>query len=136
MDSDARLYRQDWEWESYKNSRSAAAWNDDKKRLLSSFKNKKLEMKMWRWKMVTRSVTTSVPERIVPERVVNVEEFRTIGIVQKFERLGWERVLDWCEDATPRIYMEAVCEWLSSLRFVNKDGLPHTWQLVGDTGRG
>ncbi|MFS7916882.1 hypothetical protein Hanom_Chr03g00182581 [Helianthus anomalus] len=49
-------------------------------------------------------VTTAVPERIVPERAVNVEEFRTIGIVQMFERLGWERVLDWCEDNTPRIY--------------------------------
>ncbi|MFS7948214.1 hypothetical protein Hanom_Chr06g00557331 [Helianthus anomalus] len=80
--------------------------------------------------MVT-GVTTSVQDRVVPERVVNVEEFRTIGIVQMFERLGWERVLDWCEDNTPRICLTAVCEWLASLRFINKDGLPSTWKLDG-----
>ncbi|KAF5791542.1 hypothetical protein HanRHA438_Chr09g0407801 [Helianthus annuus] len=79
---------------------------------------------------------TTIPERVLPERTVNVEEFSTIGIVQMFERLGWERVLDWCEDITSRVYLASVCEWLASLRFEKKDGLPHTWKLVGDTGRG
>ncbi|KAJ0715184.1 hypothetical protein HanPI659440_Chr13g0498171 [Helianthus annuus] len=85
--------------------------------------------------MVT-GVSTAVPERIFPERAVNVEEFTMIGIVQMFERLGWERVLDWCEDNAPRRYLTTVCEWLSSLWFLNKDGPANTWQLVGDMGRG
>ncbi|MFS7903393.1 hypothetical protein Hanom_Chr01g00023481 [Helianthus anomalus] len=87
---------------------------------------------MWKWKMVT-DVSTSILERVVPERMVNVEEFRTTKIIQMFERLGWEQVLDWCEDITSRVYLTAVCEWLASLRFRNKDGPPSTWELVGDT---
>ncbi|MFS7973649.1 hypothetical protein Hanom_Chr09g00859131 [Helianthus anomalus] len=59
-----------------------------------------------------------------------------IGIVQMFERLGWERVLEWYEDITSRAYLASVCEWLASLRFENEDGPPHTWKLVGATGRG
>ncbi|KAM0043379.1 hypothetical protein Hdeb2414_s0010g00340591 [Helianthus debilis subsp. tardiflorus] len=93
-EGNGQLYRQDWAWEEFKNSRSASAWNDNKKKALSKYKNKKLEAKMWKWKMVT-GVTTSVPERVVCERAVNVEEFHTIGITQRFEELGWERVLDW-----------------------------------------
>ncbi|KAJ0684903.1 hypothetical protein HanRHA438_Chr11g0495881 [Helianthus annuus] len=85
--------------------------------------------------MVT-GLSTSVLERIVPERAVNVEEFRTIGIVQMFERFSWDKVLDWCEDATPRVYLTTVYEWLASLRFINRDGPANTRQLVGDTGRG
>ncbi|KAJ0480466.1 hypothetical protein HanIR_Chr13g0632001 [Helianthus annuus] len=81
------------------------------------------------------NVTTSVPDRVVCERVVNVEEFRKIGIVQMFERQGWERVLDWCEDNTSRVYLAEVCEWLASLRFMNKDGPPAQWRLVGKTSR-
>ncbi|MFS7984193.1 hypothetical protein Hanom_Chr11g00983641 [Helianthus anomalus] len=69
---------------------------------------------------------TSVPERVVCERAVNVDEFRTIGITQRFEGVGWERVLDWCEDITLRVYLAVVCEWLSTLRFVNGDGPTHT----------
>ncbi|KAF5798147.1 hypothetical protein HanXRQr2_Chr07g0289381 [Helianthus annuus] len=85
--------------------------------------------------MVT-NVSTSISERVVPERSVNVEELRTIRITQMLERLGWERVLDWCEDNTPRIYLAAVCEWLASLGFQNRDGPPENWKLVGNTGRG
>ncbi|MFS7937330.1 hypothetical protein Hanom_Chr05g00426341 [Helianthus anomalus] len=47
--------------------------------------------------------------------------------VQMFERLGWERVLYWCEDNTPRVYLTSVCEWLASLRFRHKEGPPNTW---------
>ncbi|MFS7904919.1 hypothetical protein Hanom_Chr01g00041681 [Helianthus anomalus] len=68
---------------------------------------------MWKMKMVT-GVANSVPDRVVCERAVNVEEFRTIGKTQRFEKLGWERVLDWCEDITTRVYLAAVCEWLST----------------------
>ncbi|KAF5806663.1 hypothetical protein HanRHA438_Chr05g0233241 [Helianthus annuus] len=89
---------------------------------------------MWKWKMVS-SVTTSVPEMVVCERAVNAEEFSTIGVTQKFEGLGWERVLDWCEDITSRVYLAAVCEWLSTLRFVNMDGPAPTRQLVGNIGK-
>ncbi|MFS7918547.1 hypothetical protein Hanom_Chr03g00202451 [Helianthus anomalus] len=81
------------------------------------------------------SVNTTIPERIVPERTVNVEEFPMIGIVLMFERPGLERVLDWGENITPRVYLASVYEWLESLRFDNKDGPPHTWKLVGDTCR-
>ncbi|MFS7981693.1 hypothetical protein Hanom_Chr10g00953981 [Helianthus anomalus] len=95
-EGDWQLYRQDWAWEEFKNTRSASAWNDNKKKPLSKFNNKKLEAKMRKWKMVSGGVTTSVPERVVCERAVNAEEFRTISITQKFEGLGWERVLDWC----------------------------------------
>ncbi|KAJ0480035.1 hypothetical protein HanRHA438_Chr13g0586771 [Helianthus annuus] len=124
-EGDGRLSRQDWAWEKLRDSHSALVWDNDKKKPLSRFNDKKLEVKLWKWKMVT-GVSTAVPERIVPERAVNVEEFRMIGIVQMFERLGWERVLDWCEDNAPRIYLTVVCEWLSSLRFLNKDGPANT----------
>ncbi|KAJ0694064.1 hypothetical protein HanPI659440_Chr15g0604511 [Helianthus annuus] len=113
-EGDGQLYRQDWDWEEFRNSQSASAWKDNKKKALSRYNNKRLEAKMWKWKMVT-GVSTSVPERIVCERAVNVEEFRTIGITQRFEELGWERVLDWCEDITSRVYLTTVCEWLSTL---------------------
>ncbi|MFS7953726.1 hypothetical protein Hanom_Chr07g00621991 [Helianthus anomalus] len=85
--------------------------------------------------MVT-GVSTSVPNRVMADRQVNVEELRAIGITQMFEHLGWERVLDWCEDNTSRIYLSKVCEWLASLRFQNKDGPPEQWKLVGTTSRG
>ncbi|MFS8022466.1 hypothetical protein Hanom_Chr16g01439771 [Helianthus anomalus] len=99
-DGDGRLSRPDWVWEKYRNSHSASIWDNDKKKAISTFNDKKLEIKLWKWKMVT-NVSTSIPERVVPERSVNVEELRTIGFTQVFERLGWERVLDWCEENTP-----------------------------------
>ncbi|MFS8007541.1 hypothetical protein Hanom_Chr14g01262231 [Helianthus anomalus] len=52
---------------------------------------------MCKMKMVT-GVSKTVLDRVVCECAVNVEELRTIGITQKFEKIGWERVLDWCED--------------------------------------
>ncbi|KAJ0804284.1 hypothetical protein HanPI659440_Chr02g0036271 [Helianthus annuus] len=85
---------------------------------------------------MVNGVNTSVPTRVICERVVNVEEFRQIGIVQMFERLGWESVLDWCEDKTSRIYLSEVCEWLSTLKLVNKNESPSQWKLVGKTTRG
>ncbi|KAJ0715358.1 hypothetical protein HanPI659440_Chr13g0500191 [Helianthus annuus] len=102
---------------------------------LSTFQDRKLEAKMWKWKMVN-NVATAVPDTVVCERVVNVEEFRQKGIVQMFERQGWERVLDWCEDNTSRIYLAEVCEWLASLRFRNRNDTPDQWRLVGNTSRG
>ncbi|MFS7997435.1 hypothetical protein Hanom_Chr12g01141741 [Helianthus anomalus] len=132
---DGQLYIQDWAWEAFKNSRSASAWKDNKKKPLSKFNNKKLEAKMWTWKMVLGGVTTFVPERVVSERAVNAEDFPTIGITQKFEGLSWERVLDWCEDITSKVYLVAVCEWLRTLRFVNMDGPAPTWQLIGNIGK-
>ncbi|KAJ0724684.1 hypothetical protein HanPI659440_Chr12g0450311 [Helianthus annuus] len=89
---------------------------------------------MCKWKMVT-SVSTSAPERTVCECAVNVEGFHTIGITQQFEELGWERVLDWCEDITSRVYLAAVCEWLSTLRFENSDGPTPTWKLIANIGK-
>ncbi|KAJ0744394.1 hypothetical protein HanPI659440_Chr10g0387111 [Helianthus annuus] len=89
---------------------------------------------MWKWKTVT-GLTTLVPDRAVCERAINVEEFCTIGITQRFEELGWERVLDWFEDINSRVYLAAVCEWLSTLRFVNADGPAPTWQLIGNIGK-
>ncbi|MFS8003012.1 hypothetical protein Hanom_Chr13g01208871 [Helianthus anomalus] len=130
-EGDGQLCRHNWNWEEFKNSQLASAWKDDKKKALSRYNNKRLEAKMWKWKMVT-GVSTSVPERIVCERAVNVEEFHTIGITQRFEELGWERVLDWCEDITSRVYLAAICEWLSTLRFENSDGPAPTWQLIGN----
>ncbi|KAJ0519557.1 hypothetical protein HanHA89_Chr11g0449991 [Helianthus annuus] len=134
-ENDARLYRQDWEWAKFRDSQNARIWDDEKNRQLSSYQDRKLEAKLWKWKM-TNGVNTSIPTRVVCERSVNVEEFRKIGIVQMFERLGWESVLDWCEDNTHRIYLSEVCEWLSTLKFVNKNESPSQWKLVGKTSRG
>ena len=53
-----------------------------------------------------------------------------------FERQGWERVLDWCEDNTSRVYLAEVCEWLSTLGFMNRDDPPAQWRLDGKTSRG
>ncbi|KAJ0699744.1 hypothetical protein HanOQP8_Chr10g0359501 [Helianthus annuus] len=107
-EGDARLYRQDWGWEKFLDTRSANVWNEDKNKALSTLNDKKLEIKLLKWKMVT-GVSTSVSDRVVAERAVNVEELRAIGITQMFKRLGWERVLDWCEDNTSRIYLSEVC---------------------------
>ncbi|KAM0067866.1 hypothetical protein Hdeb2414_s0002g00066321 [Helianthus debilis subsp. tardiflorus] len=93
-----------------------------------------LESKMWKMKMVM-GVSKPVPDRAVCERTVNVEEFRKIGIVQRFEKIGWERVLDWCDDITTRVYLGAVCEWLSTLRFEHSDGPAPTLPLVGNIGK-
>ncbi|XP_035845639.1 uncharacterized protein LOC110933891 [Helianthus annuus] len=134
-ENDPRLYRQYWEWAKFRNSQSARIWDDEKNKQLSSYQDRKLEAKLWKWKMVN-GVNTSVPTRVICERTVNVEEFRNIGIVQMFERLGWESVLDWCEDNTSRIYLSEVCEWLSTLRLVNKNESPSQWKLVGKTTRG
>ncbi|KAF5757001.1 hypothetical protein HanRHA438_Chr17g0831411 [Helianthus annuus] len=120
-EGDVRLYRQDWAWEKFWDSRSANVWNEDKNKALSTFNDKKLEIKLWKWKMVM-GVSTSVPDRVVAERAVNVAELRAIGITQMFQHLGWKRVFNWCEDKTYRIYLSEVCEWLASLRFRNKDG--------------
>ncbi|KAJ0495279.1 hypothetical protein HanIR_Chr12g0607101 [Helianthus annuus] len=84
---DARLYRQDWAWEKFRDSRSAQVWDEEKNKPLSAYQDRKLEAKLWKWKMVN-GVTTSVPERVRCERVVNMEEFRQIGIMQIFERQG------------------------------------------------
>ncbi|MFS7975994.1 hypothetical protein Hanom_Chr10g00887291 [Helianthus anomalus] len=119
----------------FRDSRSARVWDEEKNKPLSTFQDRKLEVKVWKWKMVN-NVTTVVPDRVVCERVVNFKEFRKIGIVQMFERQGWERVLDWCKDNTSRVYLAEVCEWLASLRFMNKDGPPDQWRLVGKTSRG
>ncbi|MFS7985053.1 hypothetical protein Hanom_Chr11g00993841 [Helianthus anomalus] len=118
-EGDARLYQQDWAWEKFWDSRSANVWNEDKNKALSKFVDKKLEIKLWKWKMVT-GVSTSVPDRVVAERAVHVEELRAIGITQMFERLGWERV----------------CECLATLKFQKKDGPSEQWRLVGTTSRG
>ncbi|XP_035832905.1 golgin subfamily A member 6-like protein 22 [Helianthus annuus] len=134
-ENDARLYRQDWEWVKFRDSQSAKIWDDEKNKPLSHYQDRKLEAKLWKWKMVN-GVNTLVPTRVICERVVNVEEFRNIGIVQMFERLGWESVLDWCEDNTSRIYLSEVCEWLSTLKLVNKNESPSQWKLVGKTTRG
>ncbi|KAJ0638916.1 hypothetical protein HanHA300_Chr00c0018g0682961 [Helianthus annuus] len=82
-EGDVRLYRQDWAWENFRDSRSANVWNEDKNKALSTFNDKKLEIKLWKWKIVT-GVSTSVLDRVVAERAVNVEENRAIGIKQMF----------------------------------------------------
>ncbi|KAJ0807794.1 hypothetical protein HanLR1_Chr00c1073g0788861 [Helianthus annuus] len=82
------------------------------------------------------SKVSAVDKVCVCERVVNEEEFRQIGITQRFERLGWERVLDWCEGVTPRVFLKAVTNWYASLRLENEDEHPSQWRLVGDTGKG
>ncbi|KAJ0887249.1 hypothetical protein HanRHA438_Chr09g0388631 [Helianthus annuus] len=89
---------------------------------------------MWKMKMVT-GISKPVPDRAVCERTVDVEEFRKIGIVQRFEKLGWERVIDWCDDITNRVYLAAVCEWLSTLRFEHSDRPAHRWKLIGNIGK-
>ncbi|MFS8002609.1 hypothetical protein Hanom_Chr13g01204101 [Helianthus anomalus] len=81
-------------------------------------------------------VTNGIPAVCVMEWVVNVDEFRRIGIAQKFEALGWERLLDWCAENTHRRYMTAVMEWLASLSFENQSRHPSAWKLTADTGRG
>ncbi|MFS7911083.1 hypothetical protein Hanom_Chr02g00113841 [Helianthus anomalus] len=49
---------------------------------------------------------------------------------------GWERVLDWCEGVTQKIYLKAVTDWLSTLRPKNLDKSPNLLRLVGETGKG
>ncbi|KAF5759146.1 hypothetical protein HanRHA438_Chr16g0749951 [Helianthus annuus] len=81
-------------------------------------------------------VANPIDKLFVYERLVNAEEFRQIGITQKFERLGWERVLDWVEDATPKVYLKKVTEWLATLRLEHADEEPSRWRLKGETSKG
>ncbi|KAF5812430.1 hypothetical protein HanXRQr2_Chr04g0192511 [Helianthus annuus] len=81
-------------------------------------------------------IKSTIDKFCVCEILINAEEFRQIGITQKFERLGWERVLDWCEGATQRVYPKAVTEWLSTLRLENAEENPALWRLVGETAKG
>ncbi|KAJ0770313.1 hypothetical protein HanPI659440_Chr07g0255841 [Helianthus annuus] len=133
LEVDDRLFMQDWQWVNHKNNKAGEKLEDEKKKHLSQFRNKQLEIRLWKYKMAL--VTNGVAEVCVYERLVNVEKFRQIGTTQKFERLGWERVLDWRADNTQRIYLTAMTEWLASLRFENQNGHASTWRLVGDTGR-
>ncbi|KAJ0480458.1 hypothetical protein HanIR_Chr13g0631921 [Helianthus annuus] len=93
VEGDGQLERKDWNWKEAKNSGSASAWKEEKTKALSRYNNKRLEAKMWKMKMVT-GISKPVPDRAVCERTVDVEEFRKIGIVQRFEKLGWEWVID------------------------------------------
>ncbi|KAF5772326.1 hypothetical protein HanXRQr2_Chr13g0575581 [Helianthus annuus] len=77
-----------------------------------------------------------IDKQCVYERLVNAKEFRQIGITQKFERLGWERVLDWVEDVTPKVYIKEVTEWLAILRLEHADEEPSRWRLKGEISKG
>ncbi|KAF5765565.1 hypothetical protein HanRHA438_Chr15g0717401 [Helianthus annuus] len=101
-----------------------AQWDQNQNKPLYRFNNKQTKIKLWQYKVC------------VCERVVNEKEFRQIGITQRFERLGWERTLDWCEVVTRRVYLKAVTNWYSLLRLENEDEHPSQWRLVGDTGKG
>ncbi|MFS8022612.1 hypothetical protein Hanom_Chr16g01441571 [Helianthus anomalus] len=50
-EGDARLYRQDWASEKFKDSRSTRVWDEDKNKAPSTFQDKKFEVKLWKWKM-------------------------------------------------------------------------------------
>ncbi|KAJ0860985.1 hypothetical protein HanRHA438_Chr13g0629521 [Helianthus annuus] len=117
-EGDGQLYRNDWNWDEFKNSRSTSAWKDEKQKALS------VQQKEVRGQNVEDENGHG-----------ECREFRTIGITQRFEKLRWERVLDWGDDITTRVYLAAVCEWLSTLRFENSDGLAPTWQLIGNIGK-
>ncbi|KAM0050087.1 hypothetical protein Hdeb2414_s0008g00293531 [Helianthus debilis subsp. tardiflorus] len=81
-------------------------------------------------------VTNPIDKLCVYERLVNAEEFKQIGITQKFERLGWERIFDWVEDATPKVYLKEVTEWLATLRLEHADEELSRWKLKGETSKG
>ena len=69
------------------------------------------------------------------ERPVNINEFQLIQIVQKFERLGWLKALDWCVGIPTKVYLQAVTAWMESLKLDREDDNPYNWRLIGDVGR-
>ncbi|KAJ0700349.1 hypothetical protein HanOQP8_Chr10g0366791 [Helianthus annuus] len=133
-DIEDRLFSQNWDWSRFKDEEFGACWNENQNKPLCKFKNKLTEKKLWRYKM--SKVTNPIDRVCVYERLVNAEEFKQIGITQKFERLGWERVLDWVEDATPKVYLKEVTEWLATLRLEHADEEPSRWKLKGETSKG
>ncbi|MFS7980420.1 hypothetical protein Hanom_Chr10g00939261 [Helianthus anomalus] len=74
---------------------------------------------------MVNNVTTAVPDKVVCERVVNVEEFRKIGIVQMFERQGSERVLDWCEYNTSQVYLAEAYDYPAVEHFLDNHAKNH-----------
>ncbi|KAF5760081.1 hypothetical protein HanXRQr2_Chr16g0749091 [Helianthus annuus] len=116
-DIDDKLFRLSWDWSRYNDAKFGARWDEDQSKSLHKFNHKQTEVKLWRYKMA--QVTNPIDKLCVFERLVNSEEFQLIGVTQKFERLGWERVLDWVEGATPKVYLKAVIVWLSTLRLEN-----------------
>ncbi|KAF5772057.1 hypothetical protein HanXRQr2_Chr13g0572301 [Helianthus annuus] len=81
-------------------------------------------------------VTSPIDKLCVCKRLVNSEELRLIRVKQKFGRIGWERVLDWVEGTTPKVYLKVVTKWLSTLKLENADENSARWRLKGDTSKG
>ncbi|KAJ0428661.1 hypothetical protein HanHA300_Chr17g0648581 [Helianthus annuus] len=123
-DIEDKLFKQNWDWSRYNDTTFGAQWDQNQNKPLYRFTNKQTEINLWQYKM---SKVSTVDKVCVCERVVNEEEFRQIGITQRFERLGWERALDWCECVTPRVYLKAVTNWYASLRLENEDEHPSQW---------
>ncbi|KAJ0675915.1 hypothetical protein HanRHA438_Chr12g0565361 [Helianthus annuus] len=115
-DIEDRFFSQNWDWSRFKDEEFGACWNENQNKPLCKFKNKQTEKKLWRYKMSK----VTIDKVCVYERLVNAEEFKQIGITQKFERLGWERALDWVEDATSK----------------HADEEPSRWKLKGETSKG
>ncbi|KAJ0914569.1 hypothetical protein HanPSC8_Chr06g0240081 [Helianthus annuus] len=106
-------------------------WETDKR--LSSFNNKKLETLLYKSKMM--GLINGIEGVMLCERLVNPEELRLLGITQKFERLGWEAALTFCENKYVKVYVKAVEQWMSTLRCIPGDHPSRTMQLIGDVGR-
>jgi len=66
------------------------------------------------------------------ERVVDMDEFRDIGILQKFEALGWEGALNCYVGVTEKRYLVPIMHWVGWLRYDSERRPPHTIRLIGE----
>ena len=61
---------------------------------------------------------------LVCEWAILMPKFRLIGVVQCFENLGWEACLTFRGEGPEKIYMNAIVEWMSTLRKVDESNPP------------
>ncbi|KAK1422514.1 hypothetical protein QVD17_25690 [Tagetes erecta] len=71
-------------------------------------------------------------EAFLYERVVDTAEFRDLGIVQKFEALGWEAALNCYDGETEKRYLVPIMHWVGSLRYDSGRRPPQTIRLIGE----
>ncbi|KAK1432991.1 hypothetical protein QVD17_09895 [Tagetes erecta] len=70
------------------------------------------------------------------ERAIDIEDYETIGLVEKFRRLGWEAALTFRDEGHgDNIPTKAILEWMSTLEKEEGDNPPVTTKLRGWVGK-
>ena len=102
----------------------------DKKVPLSSFHE------VWQQELYMEKMSSlrNIENVLVCERAIAMPEFRAIGLVECFERLGWGAVLSFKGEGPDVVYQDFIVEWMSTLTKIDGSNPPRTMKLVGRVG--